>query len=145
MANNKTISIIEAARRLNVTERTVYRMLKSGRLTRHFEYDNVRIMSDEIEILRSNKTDKVTKNVRHMSDTNQEPLRRQLEEKDTQIAQLLAQQRETSQLLERLQEQLYELTRFVLSQAKTPPARGFDWAFWRRGRPSGNPSSGDDS
>lgn len=134
MTTDKTISITEAARRLNVSERTVYRMLKSGKLTRHYVSDSVRILSDEVDALRSNIGSNPQNSVSNMSDTMPDSLRQQLAEKDAQIAQLLARQRELSQMLERLQEQVYELTRFVLSQAQKPPSRGFEWAFWRRHR-----------
>jgi len=136
MTTDKTITISEAARRLNVSERTIYRMLKSGKLTRRYVSDNVRLISDEVDKLSSNRGSEASVNIGHMSDTMPDSLRQQLAEKDAQIAELLARQREMSQMLERLQEQLYELTRYVLSQVKTPPARGFNWAFWRRGETS---------
>lgn len=136
MSTDKTITISEAARRLNVSERTVYRMLKSGKLTRLYQYDSVRLLSDEVDDLGSNRGSNMSVNVSQMADAPSEPLRQQLAEKDALIAELLARQREMSQMLERLQEQLYELTRYVLSQTKAPPARGFHWAFWRKNEPA---------
>jgi excisionase family DNA binding protein len=143
MPNDDTITITEAARRLNVSERTVYRMLKSGKLTRVYRYDSVRILSVDVENLRSNTYSIVSDNVSHLSERDMESLRGQIAEKDMQIAQLLARQQEMSKMLERLQEQLYELTRYVLEQAKTPPKRGFLASFWRRDRRS-NKDSGED-
>lgn len=138
MNKDETITITEAARRLNVSERTVYRLMKTGRLTRIYQYDNVRLMSDEVAKLNSirghNVSDSVSKVPESMPVRSPERLDVQLAEKDAQIAQLLARQKEMSQMLERLQEQLYELTRYVLAQAQKPPTSGFDWAFWRRGK-----------
>lgn len=55
---SRKISITEAARRLNVSERTVYRMMKSGKIARIYEYDTVRLMSDEIEKLAQSRAEK---------------------------------------------------------------------------------------
>lgn len=129
---SRKISITEAARRLNVSERTVYRMMKSGKIARIYEYDTVRLMSDEIEKLAQSRAEKQSDIVSLIPSPIDTGVNLQLAAKDAQIAQLLAQQQQMSQMLNRLQEQLHELTRFVLSQTPSPPARGFEWAFWRR-------------
>jgi hypothetical protein len=89
-------------------------------------------MSSEVDGLRGFKQESRERNVRHMSDIPLESLHKQLSDKDAIISELLARQREMSVMMDRLQEQLYELTRYVLSQAKKPPERGFQWAFWKR-------------
>src|SRR5579871_6131665 len=132
MSKDETISISEAARRLKVSERTIYRMMKAGKLTRQYEHDSVRLMSDEVRQFAPLQDHDLSDYVRQVSDSAPQPLHQQISEKDAQIAQLLAQQREMGQLLDRLQAQLYELTQYVLSHAQTPPSRGFEWAFWRR-------------
>ncbi len=126
------LTITEAAQRLRVSERTIYRMLKSGKLKRVTVSDNVRLLSSEIEAVCNDKYETLTESVGHMSDDTLESLQKQLSDKDVIIAELLARQREMSVMMERLQEQLYELTRYVLSQAQKPPERGFSWAFWKR-------------
>ena len=119
----ETISILEAARRLNVSERTVYRMMKSGILTRKYEYDSVRLMSEEVsrlmalrriesDILVSEDVSQVVRPIAmERSSADHDSLRLQLMEKDAQIAQLLSRQREMGVMVERLQEHLHELTR----------------------------------
>ncbi len=134
---SQKITITEAARRLNVSERTVYRMMKSGKVNRIYEYDSVRLMSDEIEKIASIRSEKQPDTVSHIPSPMDTGVNHQLAAKDAQIAQLLAQQQQMSQMLNRLQEQLHELTRFVLSQTPSPPARGFEWAFWRRKKREG--------
>lgn len=126
------LTITEAAQRLKVSERTVYRMMKSGKLKRVKLSDTVRLLASEIEALSANPDEMRPENVRYMSVSELETLQKQLSDKDAIIAELLARQREMSVMMERLQEQLYELTRYVLSQAKKPPERGFQWAFWKR-------------
>jgi aminopeptidase C len=107
-------------------------MMKSGKLRRVMVSDNVRLLSSDVEQISSKQFEALTPSVCHVSDNTIESLQRQLSDKDAIIAELLARQREMSVMMERLQEQLYELTRYVLSQAKQPPERGFQWAFWRR-------------
>lgn len=132
---DETMSVTEAAGHLHVSERTIYRMMKAGLLARSPMSDGVRLWRSEVQELAMNRGLKRPNYVGQVSDTPGSDWQAQLQQKDQQIAELLARQREMSKMLERLQEQLYELTRFVVSQARTPAARRFDWAFWKRGKP----------
>ena len=124
------LGVSEAARSLNVSERTVYRMLKSGELEREdgrkitdnggrnvsvlkreanvvFSHNNVEIMPNMSDIDGMNKT--------KQAETSSEILKLQIEEKDGQIAQLLSEQKELTRTVQRLQEQMYELAYLVLT------------------------------
>src|SRR5205085_8106436 len=102
------VSITEAALRLGVSERTVYRMMRSGKLKRVNVSDkngrSVRLevsfeehRGSNVALNMSDKTDKVT-------DDRRVELVETIREKDAQIAQLLEQQRELQQNMQRLQE-----------------------------------------
>ncbi len=124
------VGVAEAARRLNVSERTVYRMLKTGELERGNTADNTdncgSNMADMTVKFKRIKSRSNAVSMSHLADmdtagdaggaTNQEEtLKRQLEEKDAQIAQLLTTQQELTRAIQRLQEQMYELAHLVLS------------------------------
>ncbi len=123
----ETIGITEAAQRLGVSERTVYRLLRSGKLRRHSVSDtndrHVRLIMDEILIsnlktrLEESKSDLDVSDIVSDNDGQEElkRLREELASKDTQIAELIASQREMMQTIQRLQEQMFELARLVLS------------------------------
>ena len=137
-------TITEAAIYLKVSERTIYRMIEAGILTRLRGVDkngkNVTFvkgkMLDEAEKLSSSvaKMSQVSDN--STSDTSiakegmqtdckseLESLRVELEAKDIQIKHLLATQQELAQSVQRFQEQMYELARLVLQQA-SPASEG---------------------
>ena len=124
----ETVTITEAAQRLGVSERTIYRMLRSGRLRRVHLSDrkstSVRLLSDSldrIEIDSRNNSSVVTSlmsdNQSDISDVKaMDTLMKELEQKDAQIARLIDSQQEMAQTLRQLQEQMFELARLVLSQ-----------------------------
>ena len=124
------VGVAEAARRLNVSERTVYRMLKSGELERgNIAGDADTIGSNMSDMTVKFKRDKSRQNVVKMSELSDmndadnasdtdgrvDVLQRQVGEKDAQIAQLLTTQQELTRTIQRLQEQMYELAHLVLS------------------------------
>ena len=132
-ANAAIVGVTEAASRLGVSERTIYRLLKSGELERIDKSDenmlseiHVRHLSD----ISTGKAESRSDALKNMSDKSDEIyfrksdiasindielLKQQLGAKDTQIAQLLLTQQEMTQTLQRLQEQMYELAHLVLT------------------------------
>ncbi len=134
------VSVGEAARSLGVSERTVFRLLKSGALERvdlpmpdrivSFNDSNVSDMKNDKKSNRS-KPDSLSgdyddgHNVGSSDLERIASLTRQLREKDAQIAQLLQTQQDLTQTYRRLQEQMYELAHLVLSHnAASAQARG---------------------
>ncbi|HZT41822.1 MAG TPA: helix-turn-helix domain-containing protein [Chthonomonadaceae bacterium] len=123
LSARRGLSITEAALRLGVSERTVYRMLREGKLRRLMSDKsgrNVRLDEEDVEltnarfaivrdVLSDNMSDKVPADLL-------EELRQELREKDEQIARLIEQQREMSVAMQRLQDQMFELARLTLSQ-----------------------------
>ncbi len=143
-------SVREASEELGVSERTIYRMIRSGKLVREKRrvgnVNNVSVSichndTNEIKVSESNVS-KMSIMSDTMSGSSLEILKTSLIEKDTQIEQLLAQQRELNQTIQRLQEQMFELARLVLSQntaasirsAESPVTqereKGADWRRW---------------
>ncbi len=130
---NVVVSVGEAARLLGVSERTVFRLLKTGVLervdvpqTKRTVCLNDSCMSD-IKADISGKTRLQNSDQRSTSNSNDshnvgndgieriKTLVEQVQEKDAQIAQLLQTQQEMTQTYTRLQEQMYELAHLVLS------------------------------
>lgn len=127
------VGVAEAARRLDVSERTVYRLLKAGILERgspSCNYDSGgtddALMSDKpgsingvrdtgAIVKMSAMSDNTAENGSVERDPRIEHLQRQLDSKDAQIAQLLDVQQELAQTIRRLQEQMYELAHLVLT------------------------------
>jgi excisionase family DNA binding protein len=114
------VGITEAAQRLGVSERTVYRMLRSGKLKRVIssdeqgKYVRLKVSEKEKTFIALGADLSVTSD--KTADSRQEDIHKAVREKDAQIAQLLEQQRELQQQIGRLQEQMFELARLVLSQ-----------------------------
>src|SRR5262249_3307192 len=116
------VSIRETADELGVSERTIYRMLRAGKLVRIKQrVGNVTIVTDNNRQIGRNKIEtpvKLASNMSKMSDSvtgvELEMLRAALRDKDSQIEQLIANQREMNQTIQRLQEQMFELARLVL-------------------------------
>lgn len=116
-----------------MSERTVFRLLKTGVLERVDVPPPERVVSFDDSNMSDMKSDKADNmSLRHHlsrvtansddshSDGNSrlertEGLARQVQEKDAQIAQLLQTQQEMTQTYKRLQEQMYELAHLVLS------------------------------
>lgn len=127
------VGVAEAARRLDVSERTVYRLLKAGVLERGFSScnpdnpdDNDTVNSDNLDrismlrdsgavVKMSVMSDNTASNGSIQRDPRVEHLQRQLDSKDAQIAQMLDVQQELAQTIRRLQEQMYELAHLVLT------------------------------
>lgn len=152
------ISITEAALRLGVSERTIYRMLREGKLQRimsDISGRNVRLNAEQMDINAGHQS----LNGKPMSDNLSDgtpdialnellkTLRQELREKDAQIERLIEQQRDMTAALNRLQDQMFELARLTLSQgmatvspSQSPPLptkaaseKRRWWQWWHRG------------
>ena len=130
-APRQIVSIRETADELGVSERTIYRMLRAGKLVRiKRRVANVNSVSDNQcqsgSTERDHGVNTVSKSSK-LSDNSTgrelEMLRAALHDKDAQIEQLIANQREMNQTIQRLQEQMFELARLVLSQSAPSPTR----------------------
>ena len=125
-----SLSIREAAQHLGVSERTVYRWLRAGKL----KADNIRTIAAIRDICdnMSVKIDRLThlntsqKSVSsvtggcqvfsdNVTDIVMQTLMKGLEQRDLEIGRLIESQREMNQTVQRLQEQMFELTRLVLA------------------------------
>lgn len=120
--------------RLGVSERTVYRRLKSGKLVLPLPSDvsvhGVNMsggvmacnVSNESSLGSDSMTKDVSLSVGIVTAVEVEKLRVQLSEKDAQISSLIDSQRELNQTIQRLQDQMFELARLVLVQDNVRPA-----------------------
>jgi excisionase family DNA binding protein len=117
MSDETALSVTEAAQRLGVSERTIYRMLQKGKLQRTKTSDRRTLIVGHdanyktcttVEVSDTASDDELTRTI--------ELLRSELALKDAQIADLMAFQKELTQNMNRLQEQMFELARLVLSQ-----------------------------
>lgn len=110
------LSIQEAARQLGVSERTVYRMLKTGKLRRV----GVSVKNVKVVTCTENSLSKPCETVSLVSDSSPTvsiySLRDEIRSKDAQIDRLIENQHELAASLRTLQEQMYELARLALSQ-----------------------------
>ena len=116
----RRVTVAEAARLLGVSERTVYRRLKSGHLrsvTGVSELSDRASLIIEIEI---EEQFEMSDTVRQLSDgvssRELDDLRADLRRKDEQIQCLLDNEKALAQTIQKMQEQLHELARYVLSQ-----------------------------
>ena len=130
----EAMGISEAARKLGISERTVYRMLKTGKMKRVSIPDknvsDVRVEGNresytqkvENDVMVAEKNTDIMTNI--LTEAIVEGLKEEIREKDVQIAKLLESQREMTQSVQKLQDQMFELARLVLSQnvLKPPPA-----------------------
>jgi hypothetical protein len=119
-AQPQTLSVTEAAHRLGVSERTVYRRLQTGKLQRVNMSDNRQTqVLTEADIL-SQMESFVSDSKANVSDISSEEtrntLRQELQEKDRLIASLLENQREMIQTIQQMQQQLHELSSWILAQ-----------------------------
>lgn len=118
------VTIAQAAQRLGVSERTIYRMLRSGLLKRVSMSDNnvrsVRVVLSNSDVSISTDVsipaDKPVGVSDKLSVERVAELKREIEVRDAQIAGLIESQKELLQSVSRLQEQMFELARLVLSQ-----------------------------
>jgi hypothetical protein len=127
----KAITITEAAQRLGVSERTIYRRLQAGKLQRVNMSDrNMGSVRQTLLLHPHTETENelcVSEVSDNMSDNSVtvaiETLRGELENKDAQIAKLIDSQQEMTQTLRQLQEQMFELARLVLSHQAASVSR----------------------
>ncbi|MCS6777229.1 MAG: helix-turn-helix domain-containing protein [Chloroherpetonaceae bacterium] len=115
----ESLTVTEAARRLNVSERTVYRMLQSGKIQRASMSDNRRtyvILNNDLSLKGSR--DQPTKTDTLSDMTSLQTMKAELEEKSRIIGQLIENQRDMLQTIQQLQLQLSELARWILTQQK---------------------------
>jgi excisionase family DNA binding protein len=123
-AQPQTISVTEAAHRLGVSERTVYRRLQAGKLHRADVSDNrLTQVVTGTEISSQNQVF-MSDIDSEMSDITSEDtwnaLWQELKEKDRLIASLLENQREMIQAIQQMQQQMHELSSWVLAQKSEP-------------------------
>lgn len=123
-AASRPMRIADAARHLGVSERTVYRMLKSGKLRRVSVSDNSVAVSCKVTPMQDNQGvieidyDRVADTVSDkMTDILSATFTRELEARDREIERLLAVQQEQNQTIQRLQDQLFELARLIVSNS----------------------------
>jgi hypothetical protein len=127
------VSVGEAARRLGVSERTVFRLLKAGQLERVGSdlltvkfANNDSHESDKSEIKRHNLSRILPSQRVHSAydshvitviggEEHVQMLLQQVREKDVQIAQMLQAQQDMAQTIRHLQQQMYELAHLVLT------------------------------
>ncbi|HLV78632.1 MAG TPA: helix-turn-helix domain-containing protein [Chthonomonadaceae bacterium] len=147
----RDLSITETAMHLGVSERTVYRRLKEGKLRRSVSDKkgrHVRLILDlssgtghskatDRGVMSDNMSDRI-------SVAAWEALQQELRAKDEQIAGLIEQRQEMQAALQRLQEQIFELAHLTLSQnapvgfvrpessAASSQVRRRGWWSWRR-------------
>jgi|SRR5579871_2950450 len=134
----RPLTIREAAGRLGVSERTVYRRLRSGKL-RATNLSEIEVSDVSMTVVTSRQISpkEASQNCHSesicdkMSDDTvttsaMEALRAEIRAKDAQIAKMLEVQHEMAQTVQRLQEQMFELARLVLTQnaAKTAAVGG---------------------
>src|SRR5688572_978509 len=122
--SEKTVTIAEAARRLGVSERTIYRRLREGKIQR-VNLSDTRLTNVTLsENCPTRNARRMTDNGRVLSDTPDgeaiETLKREMAEKDRLIANLLDNQRELVQTVNQQQQQLHELAKWVLAQKSGP-------------------------
>lgn len=130
------LSVGEVAHRLGISERTVFRRIRSGELERADPSPAATDLAVRNSLMTDIKTDikpnlRVLSNdyVRLMTDNDRhkprddsgedreetQSLRSQLREKDIQIAQLMCTQGQLNETIQRLQDQLYEMSHLILS------------------------------
>lgn len=117
------LPIAEAAIRLGVSERTVYRMLKEGKLERSDMSDNRQtiVVLNEVQKSIQSHEPSFLSDIRDimsgkMAEKAIEALREEMQEKDRLINVLMENQREMILTIHGLQEQLRELSQWVLAE-----------------------------
>ncbi|MCW3098536.1 MAG: hypothetical protein JWL77_4154 [Chthonomonadaceae bacterium] len=122
---SKVHQVRQAANMLGISERTVYRRLRSGKLeqlpTESHSTDSVMsfVSEERMEaILQDRIASKLDKMVCQNDMTNDKlaALRQELAHKDAQIRTLLENQQELTHTIQKLQTQIYELARLALTQ-----------------------------
>ena len=130
----RRVTVREAAKRLRLSERTVYRRLRSGKLDLAelsalsvTESTDIKAVSRPVVIGISDPVMNLSVTNDNVSD-GYSPLEKirdlesDLRNKDLQIALLIESQRELNQTVQRIQEQMFELARLVLLQGSAKSA-----------------------
>ena len=112
------ISIPEAARRLRMSERTIYRMIKSGKLDSVKMSDNSMTKVILSPTYLSQSYTNISDNTVNLSDIKTEwewdTLKKELHEKDEHIRKLIDNQTDLIATIHQLQGQVHELSRWIL-------------------------------
>lgn len=127
----QVVSIAEAARRLGVSERTVYRRVKSGQIQR-VNLSDTKIKSQVIcDTIASESSVKVSDKTQESRQDDIALLRAEVQSRDAQIDSLIAHQREMNQTIQQLNQQIYELARLVFtSETEKSEKRGGRLRQW---------------
>lgn len=133
--SNITVTIAEAARRLKVSERTVYRRIKSGKIQCVNLSDTKSvpkvIISEKKTVSDVKMSDNLVKAQAGTSLQEMATLRAELQARDAQIESLIAGQREMNQTIQQLNQQIYELAKFVLaSESEKNEKKAGLWRQW---------------
>ncbi|MCW3055825.1 MAG: hypothetical protein JWN14_4995 [Chthonomonadales bacterium] len=126
---SKVQQVRQAANVMGISERTVYRRLRSGKLEQlpsEIPFtDNVMTlvsettMAEQISVQISPRMDKLARQI-DMTNDNLSALRQELANRDAQIQMLLENQKELTATIQKLHAQIFELARLALIQpAKT--------------------------
>jgi AcrR family transcriptional regulator len=126
----QTFTVQEMAARLGVSERTVYRRIRSGKIRRIISsvsrVSNVRLIPDNPDQSSTSQAQNCVVPVSSVSDTlaielqsRLEALESQLQQKDGQIEKLLDNQFAMTQTIQALQAQVGELTRLLVAKHDT--------------------------
>jgi hypothetical protein len=130
-----TVGVGEAAQLLNVSEAAVYRLLRTGNLHRasasEFPESAIRVGLLDVQGLRERLCVVAGPIAIQLTEPDAEPsdeeiigaLRKELEARDAQIQRLIETHTHLSSTIERLQEEMYELARSVVSQRAAAPAQ----------------------
>jgi excisionase family DNA binding protein len=137
-AKTVTVTIAEAARMLKVSERTVYRHIKSGKIecvtlsdSRSIPKVKISVGTPDFVVRMSDNLPK--QNLETLSMPSQEitTLRAELQSRDAQIESLIAGHREMNQTIQQLNQQIYELARLVLaSETEKNEKKAGMWRQW---------------
>lgn len=110
-----SVTIAEAAQILGVSERTVYRRIKSGEIQRVNLSDSravARVFCEENQNVKSVKMSDAGE-INQIAEVMR--IRAEVAARDAQIESLIANQREMNQTIQQLNQQLYELARLIFA------------------------------
>jgi len=147
---SKVLRVRHAANTLGISERTVYRRLRSGKLeqlpTEIPLNDNVMTFVSEatvIELISTQIDPHLSKLACQNDMTNDKlsALRQELENRDAQIQTLLENQKELTLTIQKLQAQMFELARLALLQPTKVEEKPAEITL-AADLPSGTPASG---
>ena len=120
------VSVAEAAKQMGVSERTVYRMLKSGELRRETPLRKLQETRTHLAISAENKN-KIDVSILSKNDDKKvlneiqdtlTALQNSLKEKDEQISKLIQSHLEMQQSAQKFQEQIVEIVALVMSKTR---------------------------